>query len=110
MLSLFGSSMDNMITHLGQVIRTSPLVDMKPVFQSMALDVISKCAFGVELNTFKNPDSELYAKAKEIGSDFQLNTAVKTFFFHLSSVMTGKANIHQFARFFIRIRIFNAKN
>jgi cytochrome P450 len=89
MLNHFGSSMDQMINHLRQRITTNPIVDMKPVFQFMALDVISKCAFGLESNTFEKPNNELYTKAQEIGADFQMDSWIKTIMFHLTSVIPG---------------------
>jgi hypothetical protein len=81
--------MDQMISHLQQRIQTNPVVDIKPVFQYMALDVIAKCAFGLESNTFQQPNNELFTKAKEIGADLQVDTWVKTLFFHLTSVIPG---------------------
>jgi hypothetical protein len=72
MLDLMGSSMDNMIRYLEQRVKTNPVVDMKSVFQSLTLDVIAKCAFGLETNTHEEPASELLMMARKIGGDTQV--------------------------------------
>lgn len=70
MLNLLDGGVNQMITHLGEVTKEDSMVDIKDVFQKMTLDVIarslikiikhnsmniSRCAFGIESNSFTNP-------------------------------------------------------
>ena len=89
MLSLMGTSMDNMVQHLEKQVKTNPVVDMKPVFQSLTLDVIAKVAFGLESNTHETPNSELFAEAKKIAGDTQVRDTMTAFMVNLVSVFTG---------------------
>ena len=82
MLDLLGDSVDNMIQHLEDVTPTNPVVDVKNVFQALALDVIAKCAFGIESNSFKNPDNEIFKHGKKIFEDFRITNAATSLFFH----------------------------
>ena len=91
MLNLFGSCLDNMIHHLEQQVKTSPLVDMKPVFQCLTLDIISKCAFGLECNTHQDPTgSQLYKMAKELGTDTRVADFKESFMLHFYTIIKGK--------------------
>ena len=74
MLSLIGSSVDNMIDHLEEVTKVNPVVDVKNIFQSMALDVIAKCAFGIESNSYKNPNNDIFVHGKKIFDNFLLSS------------------------------------
>jgi len=74
MLSLIGSSVDNMVDHLEVVTKDNSLVDVKHVFQSMALDVIAKCAFGIESNSFKNPNNEVFIYGKKLFEEFNISS------------------------------------
>ena len=92
MLNLFGSCLDNMIHHLEQQIKTSPVVDMKPVFQCLTLDIISKCAFGLESNTNVNPEgSQLYKMAKELGMDTRIVDFKQALLLHFFTAVKGKS-------------------
>ena len=70
MLDLLDGGVNQMITHLEEVTKEDSIVDIKDVFQKMTLDVIarslikiitynsmniSRCAFGIESNSFTNP-------------------------------------------------------
>ena len=72
MLNLLDGGVNQMITHLEEVTKEDSIVDIKDVFQKMTLDVIarslikiikhnsiniSRCAFGIESNSFANPAS-----------------------------------------------------
>ncbi len=84
-----GTSMDNMVHHLEKQVKTSPVVDMKPVFQSLTLDVIAKVAFGLESNTHETPNSELFAQAKKIAGETQVQDTMTAIMVNLVSVFTG---------------------
>merc|ERR1712038_1066459 len=57
MLDLLDGGVNQMIDHLELVTKKDSLVNVKDVFQKMALDVIARCAFGIESNSFTNPAS-----------------------------------------------------
>ena len=86
MLALIGSSVDNMVDHLEQVTEDNPVVDVKKVFQSMALDVIAKCAFGIESNSFKNPNNDVFVHGKKVIDDFTMSNLLGSIFMNLFQV------------------------
>ena len=73
MLDLVGGCVDNMIEHLEEVTKKSNSVKVKNMFQSMALDVIAKCAFGIESNSFKDKDNEIFKIGTDIVTSFGCN-------------------------------------
>ena len=79
MLTLIGSSVDNMVDHLEVVTQDNPVVEVKKIFQSMAIDVIAKCAFGIDSNSFKNPNNEVFIHGKKLFEDFTLNNFAGSF-------------------------------
>ena len=88
MLGLLGGAIDNMIEHLEEVTETTSLVEVKNVFQGMALDVIAKCAFGIESNSFKNPDNQIFVHGKKIFADFIIKDLTLTIVTNLFMAMT----------------------
>ena len=83
MLSLIGSSVDNMIDHLEEVTAKDPVVDVKSIFTALTLDVIAKCAFGIESNSFKNPDNQVFKHGKKIFDDFKITSVGTSIFFQV---------------------------
>ena len=83
MLDLLGDSVDNMIQHLEEVTPTDPVLDVKNIFQALTLDVIAKCAFGIESNSFKNPDNQIFKHGKKIFEDFKITNLATSIFFHV---------------------------
>ena len=88
MLALIGSSVDNMVEHLEEVTQDNPVVDVKNIFQCMALDVIAKCAFGIESNSFKNPNNEVFLQGKKLIEEFSVSDV-------LASVMMNLFQVHE---------------
>ena len=70
MLDLLGGCVDNMIEHLEEVTKKSNSVKVKTMFQCMALDIIAKCGFGIESNSFKDQDNEVFKNGKDAFADF----------------------------------------
>ncbi len=61
-------------------------VYLSSVFQSLSLDSISNCAFGIETDSFNNPANKLFTTCVEIFSSFfVLKSAFDSFFFVLST-------------------------
>ena len=89
MLALIGSSVDNMVEHLEEVVaQDNPVVDVKNIFQCMALDVIAKCAFGIESNSFKNPNNKVFVNGKKLIEEFSVDSV-------LASVMMNLFQVHE---------------
>jgi len=93
MLGLLGGSIDNMIEHLEEITETNNLVEVKNTFQAMALDVIAKCAFGIESNSFKNPENDIFVHGKSIFAEFMITDLSVTIITHLYTVLSGLGNI-----------------
>lgn len=83
MLDLLGDSVDNMIDHLEEVTAKDPVVDVKNIFTALTLDVIAKCAFGIESNSFKNPDNQVFKHGKKIFDDFKITSVGTSIFFQV---------------------------
>jgi len=61
---------DNMIDYLNKKIISDPVIDMRPVYQYLTMDVISKCAFGADLNCFENPENPMLKHSIKAFKDF----------------------------------------
>merc|ERR1712054_750717 len=61
-----------MINYLKKVSSQKSLVDMKTVFQNMAMDVIAVCAFGIETNCFEDPNNEIMVHGRAFFSGFRM--------------------------------------
>ena len=83
MLDLLEDSVDNLIEHLDEVTEKNPVVDVKYIFQAMALDIIAKCAFGIESNSFKNPDNKIFKHGRKIFDDFRVTNMTTSLFIQL---------------------------
>ena len=62
---------ENMINHLHKNVATKPIVDMRPIFKYLTMDVISKCAFGIDLNCFNDPNNPMLVNAINAFLDLQ---------------------------------------
>ena len=54
---------ENMINHLRKSAANNPIADVRPIFKYLTMDVISKCAFGIDLNCFKDPNNPMLVNA-----------------------------------------------
>jgi len=89
MLGLLGGAIDNMIVSMEKEVEVNSLVDVKNMFQKMALDVIAKCAFGVESNSFTNPGNQLLKHGRELMDDFIIKDLPTTIVWSLFQVVNG---------------------
>ncbi len=72
MFGPMGSIADRMVAHIDNCIDqeekvasnvgkdNSVVLDMKRVFQGLSLDSIANCAFGINTDSFENPQNELF--------------------------------------------------
>lgn len=51
-------SSEEMATHLENSANAGDVIEMKDLFAKFTMNVIARCAFGLELDTFKNPDNK----------------------------------------------------
>lgn len=72
--------------HLDQC--TEDDLDVKEILAIFGNDVIASCAFGIELNTFKNPDDKFRKMGKRIFKQSFLEETVNVFDFFLPNVIT----------------------
>jgi cytochrome P450 len=72
MLEHINSTLDNMMEHLDEKVKENPVINLKPVFQKMAMDVIGKCAFGIEINCFKDGGTDLLRLGNGVFDGFKV--------------------------------------
>ncbi len=56
-------------------------------FQSLSLDSISNCAFGIETDSFNNPGNKLFQSCLQVFTGFTLHNAAESVIFVLSSFL-----------------------
>jgi len=85
MLDLLDGGVNQMVAHLEEVTEKDSMVEVniKDVFQKMTLDVIARCAFGIDSNSFANPDNKMLASGRNIFEEFILRDSVSTGFWHM---------------------------
>jgi len=87
MLDLLDGGVNQMITHLEEVTKKDSVVDIKDVFQKMTLDVIARCAFGIESNSFANPDNKMLGSGRNIFEEFILRDSFSTGIQHMFNAL-----------------------
>ena len=93
MLDLLDGGVNQMIDHLEEVTKEDRVVDIKDVFQKMTLDVIARslittmiinqtnvfrCAFGIDSNSFENPENKMLGSGRNIFEEFILRDSFST--------------------------------
>ena len=70
--------LENFIEVVDKKVAESGVLDLEPVFAALSLDVICSSAFGIELDSQKNPDDTFVKNARAV---FDFNLATQPFFF-----------------------------
>ena len=99
MLELLDGGINQMIDHLEEVTEKDNLVEVKDVYQKMALDVIarsvlhsnsdprcqalSRCAFGIDSNSYKDPENKLLVYGRQVFDEFILRDVATTLLWHV---------------------------
>ena len=80
---------DQLVEHIRGRMKGSPsaVINMKELYQSLTIDVIAKCAFGIEVNSVQpsgiNKSSKFYSCAIETFSSFVFSNRWAAYFFNL---------------------------
>jgi len=83
MLDLLDGGVNQMISHLEEVTKKESMVDIKDIFQKMTLDVIARCAFGIDSNSFANPDNKMLESGRNIFEGFIQHDTFSTGMLHV---------------------------
>ncbi|XP_028049478.1 cytochrome P450 9e2 isoform X2 [Monomorium pharaonis] len=67
--------------YLAQLSPEKRIIQMKDVFTRYTNDVIATCAFGVSVDSMKNPKNEFYVYGKEAASSFSIIFLIKLYIF-----------------------------
>ncbi|KAG4074179.1 hypothetical protein HA402_016207 [Bradysia odoriphaga] len=92
MLPLIESCVHDLIDALDS---GEPIVNVKPYFSGFTLDTIAKCAFGIQLNSAKDPNNEFVKFGQKFFGSLQLNTLLVVLF---PTFSTEVLNLHGFNR------------
>ena len=68
------------------------MIDLKPVFQKMAMDVIGKCAFGIEINCFEEGGTDLFRLGNGVFDGFKVKNSMDAIFVNLFLGLSGIEN------------------
>nr|QTW43664.1 CYP3027-like protein [Eurytemora affinis] len=91
MLQYVNCTLDNMMEHLEKRVKEDPVIDLKPVFQKMTMDVIGKCAFGIEINCFKG-NTDLLRLGNGVFDGFKVKNVMDAFFMNIFLGFSGIEN------------------
>ena len=72
-------------------VKEDPVIDLKPVFQKMTMDVIGKCAFGIEINCFEG-NTDLLRLGNGVFDGFKVKNVMDAFFMNIFLGLSGKEN------------------
>jgi len=89
MLEPMGAAQDNMVKYLEKKCKENSLIDMKPVFQYMAMDVIASCAFGIDLNCFEDPNNHILDSGQKLIAGTRSDGYIFDVVFHLIQSIQG---------------------
>ena len=83
---------NTMIDHIEETLeKKGPVIEVKEIFQMLTLDTIGHCAFGIDINSFKNPDHELLKRCVQAFTDFRIKDATESIFFNFLKFFPGLA-------------------
>uniref|UniRef100_A0A182G075 Uncharacterized protein n=2 Tax=Anopheles albimanus TaxID=7167 RepID=A0A182G075_ANOAL len=84
-----------------------PVLELKDVFARFANDVIATCAFGLEVNSFREPDNAFFANGKQLVNFKRASIFLKMIGYSLFPRLLEKLQVDLFDReqtqFFVRI-------
>lgn len=83
MTAYMGKIVDNMLDHLEAKLQNDPIIDVKQVFQCLSLDTIANCAFGIDINSFQDPENVLFKRSNQAFSDLRFKDMAENVLMHL---------------------------
>ena len=84
MTKYLDSITDNMMEYLEITIKPNgTIIDIKDLFQRLSLDSIGFCAFGIEMNSFEDPNNSLMKNCKQSFTDLQIKNFTQSFTMNL---------------------------
>merc|ERR1719186_2169561 len=96
-----------MVNYLEKKCQENPLVDLKRVFQSMAMDVIGLCAFGIDINCFENPNNDILNYELELTAGFRSDGHIFDIFMLLWFSIPGFGKIFDASPFEVYKKLWN---
>jgi len=76
MFTLMETVVDKLLTELTKEVKHDQLTNVKDQFGKVSMDTIASCVFGVEAQSFENPNSEFIKQAKRTFS-FTITDGIK---------------------------------
>nr|CAD7200713.1 unnamed protein product [Timema douglasi] len=77
LLTILGCSQD-LVSFLGESADDNHIIEIKNVVANFTTDVIGSCAFGLEINSMKNPDSEFHRMGNKVFQPTFLTRALRS--------------------------------
>lgn len=71
-------------------------VDLRDTFRRFTNDVIASMAFGIECDSLKDPNNEVYLMGKELSDFTSFSKIIKFFLFNISRTLYKVSNFQQF--------------
>ncbi|XP_011865317.1 PREDICTED: cytochrome P450 9e2-like [Vollenhovia emeryi] len=95
MFKLMSDCGNNFANNLAQLPPEERIKEMRDVFTKYASDVIATCAFGISVDSMKNPENEFYVYGKE-ASNFNLISLIKLLTFRIFPWLARIINLKLF--------------
>ena len=83
MLVLMSEVLDNFIGYIDENVEKNPIVDLKPVYQGFSMDIIAKCAFGIEMDAYRDREQSLAKAGRDLFQGFSASNWGESIFFGL---------------------------
>ena len=80
MTLLMDKVVDDMIDHLKS--HDNEIIDLQEVFRALSLDTIAYCAFGIEINSFKDPNNALTKRCLQAFTDLNFKNMIESLIVH----------------------------
>jgi len=74
MKPLINKSLEALIEKFELKAKSGEIIDLRHYYDALTMDVIARCAFGINIDTIRNPDNPIYAMTKKMfETDFTIS-------------------------------------
>ncbi|KAL5292988.1 hypothetical protein ACFFRR_011635 [Megaselia abdita] len=97
---------NRLIEVISSTIETDPIIEIKDVLARFTTDIIGTCAFGIECNSLKDPDTEFNRRGNQMFTDHRHSQFVEALMFMYpkpARALKMKYNPEHVSEFFLKV-------